>query len=86
MAALACLRGEASYQGNAVLNRLDASIIDHNRHGQYPYTLSISVGVVPFDPHGGLTFEAAITRADQDMYLQKQNRADGTRSVVRHII
>ena len=34
----------------------------------------MSVGVVPFDPHGGLTLEAAITRADQAMYLQKQKR------------
>jgi diguanylate cyclase (GGDEF)-like protein len=58
----------------AVVSRLQASILDHNRHGQRPYALSMSVGVVPFDPHGGLTLESAITCADQAMYLQKQNR------------
>ena len=44
---------------------------DADLHGQRAYALSMSVGVVPFDPHGGLTLEAAITRADQAMYIAK---------------
>jgi two-component system cell cycle response regulator len=57
-----------------VTSRLQANIIDYNHHGRRAYELSISVGIVPFDPHGGLTLEAGIVGADQAMYLQKQNQ------------
>jgi diguanylate cyclase (GGDEF)-like protein len=58
----------------AVISRLEASIADHNRHGQRPYELSISVGIVPFVPRGDSTLEEAIARADQAMYRQKHSR------------
>jgi diguanylate cyclase (GGDEF)-like protein len=60
--------------GAALISRLLSNIGYHNRHAQRPYELSMSVGVVTFDPHGALTIDAAITRADQSMYLQKHNR------------
>ncbi len=64
-----------SHDQAVVVSRLQAHIIDYNAHGQHPYELSISLGIVPFDPHDALTLEAAITCADQAMYLQKQNRS-----------
>ena len=66
---------DAGMEGEEVVRiRLQANIIDHNRHEPLPYQLSMSVGVVPFAPDGRLTLEAAIAHADRIMYLQKQNR------------
>ena len=57
-----------------IANRLQANIAEHNRRGERPYELSMSIGIMPFDPHSDLTLEAAIACADQAMYQQKRSR------------
>jgi diguanylate cyclase (GGDEF)-like protein len=57
-----------------IAGRLQANVACHNQAARHPYELSLSVGIIPFDPDGGMTLEAAITRADEAMYLQKRNR------------
>jgi diguanylate cyclase (GGDEF)-like protein len=58
----------------AVVSRLQSNVRDHNSRSRRAYELSMSIGIVPFDPDGGLTIEAAIARADEAMYQQKQCR------------
>jgi diguanylate cyclase (GGDEF)-like protein len=55
-------------------SRLDAALQQYNTEGAAPYELSLSVGVVGFDPNRDTTIEDLITQADREMYQQKQNK------------
>jgi diguanylate cyclase (GGDEF)-like protein len=57
-----------------IASRLQANVARHNQAAHRPYELSLSVGVILFDPNAGMMLEAAIARADEAMYLQKHNR------------
>lgn len=58
--------------------RLRENIRRHNERGDWPYSLSLSVGVAQVDAAGAPSVEDLLTRADQAMYAQKRMRqADG---------
>ncbi len=77
----AVLALEASGQGqNAILRRLE----DHIRASgaeETRYALSISVGMVRFDPKNPASLEDLIMQADQSMYEVKKSRRRGETSV-----
>jgi len=57
-----------------VINRLQANVAGYNAQSRQAYYLSLSVGIVPFLPDGGLTLEAVVACADQAMYIEKRSR------------
>ena len=55
----------------AIRDRLSAAIDSANRGRVRPYELSMSVGIVPFDPDQNASVEELMTFADREMYVHK---------------
>jgi diguanylate cyclase (GGDEF)-like protein/PAS domain S-box-containing protein len=60
----------------AVTSRLWESLEEYNRQDSRPFDLSLSVGVVHFDPESGSSLEELISQADKAMYQNKQSKRD----------
>lgn len=58
----------------AVTARLWENLEEYGRQDSRPYDLSLSVGVVHFDPEGGASLEELISQADKAMYRDKQSK------------
>jgi diguanylate cyclase (GGDEF)-like protein/PAS domain S-box-containing protein len=56
---------------DAIRDRLRAAIDSANRGRVRPYELSMSVGIVPFDPDQNASVEELMTFADREMYVHK---------------
>ena len=55
-------------------NRIRAALEAHNQQADRPYKLSISTGIVRYDPETPCTMSELIAQADGLMYTQKQAR------------
>jgi diguanylate cyclase (GGDEF)-like protein/PAS domain S-box-containing protein len=67
---LTCFSGDEDQQ--SVLDRLAQNMVQDR--GERRYALSLSCGVAKFDPPQPCSLEELISRADQQMYLQKKSR------------
>lgn len=67
--------GRASDEGlDAVLTRIQRKIDAYNSSSGQPYTLSISLGVVPIAASEGIDLQKLIAQADEEMYEAKRER------------
>ena len=57
-----------------ILERIDSNISTRNRAADSQYTLSISTGVVRYDPEVHTTIEEFISKGDEAMYACKKER------------
>lgn len=57
-----------------IRDRLQQHIDAHNGRGERPYQLSLSVGIVPYDPANPAPVDELLTRADAAMYEDKRER------------
>jgi diguanylate cyclase (GGDEF)-like protein/PAS domain S-box-containing protein len=57
-----------------VLARLDAAVEHHNRSAERPFRLSISVGMVHYDPAKPASIDDLLAEADKRMYEEKRAR------------
>ncbi|HEX8176759.1 MAG TPA: PAS domain S-box protein [Pyrinomonadaceae bacterium] len=60
----------------AVTARLWEKLEEYKRQDSRPFDLSLSVGVVHFDPESGGSLEELISQADKAMYQDKQSKRD----------
>jgi diguanylate cyclase (GGDEF)-like protein/PAS domain S-box-containing protein len=60
----------------AVTARLWENLEDYKRRENTPFDLSLSVGVVHFNPESGSSLEELIAQADKAMYEEKQGKRD----------
>lgn len=79
---------EAEPERSAVTARLWKNLDEYRRQETRPFDLSLSVGVVHFDPESDGTLEELIAQADKAMYADKQSkrRKDGTREVYSEFV
>ncbi len=60
--------------GEILMTRLDESIKDYNAQGSRRYTISISVGMIQFDPNYPIPIDELLSKADALMYTQKKGK------------
>ncbi|RMF90721.1 MAG: sensor domain-containing diguanylate cyclase [Nitrospinota bacterium] len=60
----------------ALTTRLQKNIKKHNTHAQRPYTLSMSIGTVRYNPEFPCSIEDLLAQADAHMYARKQNKRE----------
>jgi diguanylate cyclase (GGDEF)-like protein/PAS domain S-box-containing protein len=60
----------------AVTSRLWENLEEYKQQDSRPFDLSLSVGVVHFDPESGGSLEELISQADKAMYQDKQSKRD----------
>lgn len=61
----------------SVIERLGKNIEEMNRKASRLYDLSLSLGVVPYDPSSGMSIGDLLSRADVIMYEQKNKKKQG---------
>jgi diguanylate cyclase (GGDEF)-like protein len=66
-------------RADIMTNRLQSFMERSNRQGDWPYQLSISLGVAQYDPEAPCTVSEIITQADGRMYQQKQGRKENSK-------
>jgi diguanylate cyclase (GGDEF)-like protein/PAS domain S-box-containing protein len=59
---------------DVIHHRLQKHIDEHNGRGERPYRLSLSVGIVPYDPAQPAPVSELLTRADAAMYANKRDK------------
>ena len=59
---------------DVIHQRLQRLVDDHNERGGRPYRLSISVGIIPYDPSQPAPVIDLLTRADAAMYANKRDK------------
>lgn len=57
-----------------LIHRLNDHLNYHNRHENRPYQLSVSTGIVRYDPESLLTIDDLLVQADSLMYEQKKTK------------
>jgi len=66
---------DASMENADVLtNRIQSFLERGNRQGDWPYQLSLSLGIANYDPEAPCTLSELIAQADDLMYQQKQEK------------
>ena len=66
---------DSSVDGAEVIkSRLQNLIEEFNQNNSRPFTLSISLGIAPFDPKSETTIEELVSEADRLMYVQKETK------------
>jgi diguanylate cyclase (GGDEF)-like protein len=63
--------------GNLLLERLQNNVSAFNVREQLPYRLSLSLGLVRFDPNRRITVNDLLKEADQAMYENKRSKKSG---------
>jgi len=59
-----------------VTRRIQASLEARNQHGDRPYQLGLSLGIVRYDPEFPCTVSELVAQADAVMYQRKQARKE----------
>jgi len=59
-----------------VSDRLEKLFKEHNEAAGKPYRLSVSIGILCFNPSMRTTFEELLSKADQLLYEQKQRKRE----------
>ena len=68
---------DASMENADVLtSRIHSALERSNQQGDWPYQLSLSLGIAHYDPEAPCTTSELITQADSRMYQQKQGRKE----------
>lgn len=75
--ALLLTHGDSVEPNESVLERLEAGLAEINAEPNRPFSLSVSFGLVRWDPEGDASLEDLIERADQKMYVAKTSKAPG---------
>jgi diguanylate cyclase (GGDEF)-like protein len=66
---------DASVENADVLtNRIQSFLERGNQQGDWPYQLSLSLGIANYDPEAPCTLSELIAQADDLMYQQKQEK------------
>lgn len=60
--------------GKNIAQRLQDYVEQHNRQRNYPFSLSISIGIVHYQPNDQETLEELIASADTLMYEEKRSK------------
>lgn len=63
----------------SLVERLEINLHEFNCHKEHPYCLSMSIGVVSYDPAHPYSLDDLISRADEEMYTRKDEKRKGTR-------
>ena len=58
----------------AATARLWENLEDYKRQSEHPFDLSLSIGVVHFEPDSDSSIEELIAQADKSMYIDKQSK------------
>lgn len=66
--------GTDGHAVDVIHQRLQKHVDEHNARGERPYRLSISVGIIPYDPSQPAPVIELLTRADAAMYANKRNK------------
>ncbi|PYS47118.1 MAG: hypothetical protein DMF68_16910 [Acidobacteria bacterium] len=66
----------ANDKADAIKTRLQQKLRAFNARHDLPYELSISIGLALLDPHGELSIEELIHKADEAMYKHKQGKKE----------
>ena len=67
----------ATVSADALANRIQTDLEQHNQRGHRSYELTLSVGVAEFGPESPCTVSELIARADALMYEEKQAKKAG---------
>jgi diguanylate cyclase (GGDEF)-like protein len=59
---------------NGLTNRIQSFLEKRNQQGDWPYQLSLSLGIAHYDPEAPCTVNELIAQADSQMYQQKRAR------------
>jgi diguanylate cyclase (GGDEF)-like protein len=71
---------DSMQQYNGLIARLKNNVISYNKQFKKPYRISLSFGVIEYDPqretgkYGSPSFDDLIAMADRELYKQKQSR------------
>ncbi|MCG6533835.1 MAG: sensor domain-containing diguanylate cyclase, partial [Syntrophales bacterium LBB04] len=57
-----------------LINRFEKVLNDHDHHSTRPYALSMSLGIVNFDPQHPCSMDDLLAQADKIMYKNKRER------------
>ena len=57
-------------------NNLKENLDVHNRKGERPYSLSLSIGITHYDPENPCSLDELIAGADRLMYEQKKKKIE----------
>jgi len=63
----------------SLVKRLEINLHEFNSHKEHPYILSVSVGVVTYDPEAPCSLDDLMCRADGEMYARKDEKRKGKR-------
>jgi diguanylate cyclase (GGDEF)-like protein/PAS domain S-box-containing protein len=66
--------GTDGHAVDVIYQRLQEYIDAHNARGTRPYRLSLSVGIIPYDPSHPVPVSELLTRADAVMYANKRGK------------
>ncbi|MHB8055846.1 MAG: diguanylate cyclase [Candidatus Aminicenantales bacterium] len=61
----------------SAINRFHDKIMEFNRSGICPFTLSFSAGVAAYDPEDPTTIDELLDQADKRMYEEKRRKSNG---------
>jgi diguanylate cyclase (GGDEF)-like protein/PAS domain S-box-containing protein len=68
---------DASQEGEKIMaDRIQSAFEVRNHQGDMAFNLSLSLGIVCYNPESPCTVSELIARADEMMYLQKQNKKE----------
>ncbi|MBA4395582.1 MAG: hypothetical protein C0407_18680, partial [Desulfobacca sp.] len=68
------IEGALEAGAEVITGRLRKNLDHYNLKMSRPYPLSLSIGVVNFDPDQSVSIEALLAQADNQMYLEKQRK------------
>ncbi len=66
--------GTDGHAVEVIHQRLQQHVDEHNERGERPYRLSLSVGIIPYDPSQPAPVIELLTRADAAMYANKRDK------------
>ncbi len=66
--------GSVGETADAIVDRIQTTLVKHNSESNEPYDLACSIGVTPVPADGGKSFENLIGEADAAMYNEKRLR------------
>ncbi|MEI7637105.1 MAG: PAS domain S-box protein [Syntrophus sp. (in: bacteria)] len=63
----------------SLVRRLEISLHEFNKLKDHPYCLSISIGMVAYDPENPCSLDDLMCRADEEMYARKDQKRCGAK-------
>ncbi len=58
----------------SLLRRIEINLHEFNSHKNHPYSLSLSIGVISYDPEHPCSLDDLMCRADDEMYASKNQK------------